>query len=45
MRHAVFGAGTVEFVDEERGAHLVRFDGIATARAISFKARLEPLED
>ena len=45
VRHAVFGAGTVESVDEERGAHLVRFDGIATARAISFKARLEPLED
>ena len=41
VRHAVFGPGTVEGIDESRGAHLVRFDSMPTARAISFRARLE----
>ncbi len=43
VRHAVFGTGTVEGIDAERGAHLIRFDGLPTPRAISFRARLERL--
>ena len=43
VRHAVFGPGTVEGLDPDRGAHLVRFDGLPTPRAISFRARLERL--
>ncbi|MBR4193592.1 MAG: UvrD-helicase domain-containing protein [Oscillospiraceae bacterium] len=43
VRHAVFGPGTVEGIDEGRAAHLVRFDSMPTARAISFRAKLERL--
>ena len=43
VRHSVFGAGTVEGVDREKGAHIVRFDDMPTPRAISFKAKLERL--
>ena len=43
VRHAVFGPGTVEGVDPDRGAHLVRFDSMPTPRAISFRAKLERL--
>ena len=43
VRHAVFGPGTVEGLDPDRGAHLVRFDDLPTPRAISFRARLERL--
>ena len=42
VRHAVFGPGTVEGVDPDRGAHLVRFDSMPTPRAISFRAKLSP---
>ena len=35
------GPGTVVAVDEDKGAHVVQFDGATTPRAISFKARLE----
>ncbi len=41
VRHATFGAGTVLDVDTEKSAHIVRFDGMNTARSISFKAKLE----
>ena len=44
VRHAVFGAGTVVGVDESRGAHIVKFDGMDTPRAISFRAKLELTE-
>jgi DNA helicase-2/ATP-dependent DNA helicase PcrA len=40
--HGIMGAGTVEEVLEDRSAWLIRFDGLDTARAISFRARLEP---
>ena len=43
VRHAVFGEGTVTDVDAEKGAHIVQFDDMPTARAISFKAKLEPI--
>ena len=41
VRHPIMGAGTVVAVDEDKGAHIVQFDGAATPRAISFKAKLE----
>ena len=44
VRHAVLGEGTVVEIDEEKGAHIVKFDGVATPRAISFRAKLEPAE-
>ena len=43
VRHQMFGPGTVVEVDMERGAHVVQFDGVATPRRISFRARLEKL--
>ena len=44
VRHAVLGEGTVVEVDEEKGAHIVKFDAVATPRAISFRAKLEAAE-
>ena len=41
VRHPLFGEGAVLDVDRDRSAHLVRFDGMATPRMISFKAKLE----
>ncbi len=40
VRHSILGTGTVIAVDEEKGAHVVQFDGIKTARSISFKVKL-----
>ena len=45
VRHPIMGPGTVVGVDTNKGAHLVRFDGMATPRAISFRARLEALDE
>ena len=39
--HSIMGPGTVVEVDLKRGAHIVQFDGAATPRAISFKAKLD----
>ena len=44
VRHEVLGPGTVLSVDEDRGAHLVKFDSVATPRAISFRAKLVRME-
>jgi DNA helicase-2/ATP-dependent DNA helicase PcrA len=41
VRHAIMGEGTVEALDTEKSAYLIRFDCMETPRAISFKARLE----
>ena len=41
VRHPIMGPGTVLGADEKKGAYLVQFDGAATPRAISFKAKLE----
>ena len=41
VRHPILGPGVVVAADEDKGAHLVQFDGAATPRAISFKAKLE----
>ena len=45
VRHEILGPGTVVDVDTGKGAHIVRFDGIATPRAISFRAKLEAVEE
>ena len=45
VRHAILGPGTVVDVDTVKGAHVVRFDGIATPRAISFRAKLSALNE
>ncbi len=45
VSHPLFGSGTVEDVDPDRQAHIVRFDGLDTSRAISFKAKLETGKD
>ena len=41
VRHPIMGPGTVTDVDTAKGAHLVKFDGLDTPRAISFRAKLE----
>ena len=43
VRHSLFGAGTVQAVDMDAGAHVVQFDMMATPRKISFRAKLERL--
>ena len=43
--HPIMGPGTVVGVDDARGAHIVQFDGAATPRAISFKAKLARIGD
>ncbi len=40
VKHSVFGMGTVVDIDTDKGAHVVKFDGIDTPRAISFRAKL-----
>lgn len=41
VRHAVFGAGTIEGRDIEKNAYIIKFDSIDTNRTISVKAALE----
>lgn len=41
VRHPIFGLGTVVDVDFAKGAHVVQFDDIDTARRISFRAKLD----
>ena len=43
VRHAVFGEGTVIDIDTDKGAHLIKFDGMDTPRMISFKVKIEIL--
>ena len=45
VRHAIMGLGTVVEVDTAKGAQLVKFDGFATPRALSFRAKLEAADD
>ena len=40
VEHRIFGPGTVVDIDEDRMAYLILFDGMETARTISFKVRL-----
>ena len=41
VRHAVFGEGIVEEIEMQKRAYIVRFDGLDTTRAISFRVKLE----
>lgn len=41
VHHKMFGDGTVIAVDNEKKAHVVRFDELGTDRSISFRAKLE----
>ena len=43
VSHDILGPGTVVDVDTDKGAHIVRFDGMDTPRAISFRAKLTKL--
>ncbi len=43
VAHDILGSGTVVDVNTEKGAHIVRFDGMDTPRAISFRAKLRKL--
>ena len=40
VRHDILGPGTVVAVDTDKGAHVVQFDNVKTARSISFKVKL-----
>ena len=44
VKHNLFGAGTVQAVDMDAGAHVVQFDTMATPRKISFRAKLERIQ-
>ena len=41
VTHPVFGAGTVEDIDPERGSYTIRFDTLPTARSLAFTAKLD----
>lgn len=41
IAHRVFGAGTIEAIDEEKRAYVIAFDDLDTMRSISFQAKLE----
>ena len=45
VEHEVLGPGTVVEIDADKGALMVKFDAVATPRAISFRAKLRRLED
>ena len=44
VRHELMGMGTVVEIDTVKKAHLVLFDGFATPRSISVRAKLEAIE-
>lgn len=43
VKHSIFGQGTILEVDRERSAYVVQFDEMDTPRAITFRAKLEPI--
>lgn len=45
VRHVVMGRGEILEIDEIRKFYTVKFEGIPTARRISFKARLERITE
>ena len=45
VRHSIMGIGTVVEIDAAKGAHIIQFDRMETPRAISFKAKLEAVEE
>ena len=44
VRHTVMGEGSVLEINEKKRAYLVKFDTIPTPRTISFKAKMERVE-
>ena len=45
IRHSVFGAGSIEQVDEEKSCYLVQFDSVETQRSISFSLFSDDIGD
>lgn len=41
IKHSIFGFGTVIDSDISKGAHIIQFDDMDTARSISFRVKLE----
>ena len=44
VKHEIFGTGTILDIDKGKRAHIIQFDAMETPRAISFRAKLEVLE-
>lgn len=45
IRHSVFGTGLIVALNEEDSCYLIQFDAMETTRSISFKIRLEAIEN
>ncbi len=45
VRHEIFGAGTILDIDTAKRALIIRFDSMETPRAISFRAKIEALDE
>lgn len=45
IKHSVFGCGTITEADFERKAFTIQFDSMSTPRNISFKVRLQKLQE
>ncbi len=43
VKHPILGAGTVEALDPDKNAYLIRFDQLNTARSISAAMEMQPL--
>ena len=43
VSHAIFGTGTIEEINSEKNAYIIRFDELPTPRKISVKAKLETI--
>lgn len=39
--HSVFGEGEIQDIDREKRAYIIQFDSLPTARALSFRVKLE----
>ena len=44
IRHSILGEGEILENDPEKGAYLIRFDGVSTPRVISYKVKLLKVE-
>ena len=43
IQHSVFGLGCILEIDTEKSAYLIQFEGMATPRSISFRAKLQTI--
>ena len=43
VKHEYLGEGTIESIDMDRNAYVIRFDDIRTPRVLAFRAKLERL--